>query len=163
MEFERLIKDSRTKRVIGFLVAKGLLMHNHFNPRRAGTFSIDDAIWVAKNVEQRVLEVLPAALIHFPAAISGKEKMPQKLHDIVECIIANKDNGPSFNDISYKDMKRWANHPLKDGRTKPLKDQKKMKSFKLSPAACERLNQLAKQLNQSETSVIEKILIAVPH
>lgn len=159
MEFERLIKDSRTMRVLGFLVAKGLLINNQIKTRRAGTFSIEDALWVAKNVEQRVLEVLPAAVLHFPAAIDGKERMPKKLAEVIECIIANKKDGPSFGAINYSNMKRWANHPLKDRRTKPVKEQKKMKSFKLSPAARERLSQLAKQSNQTETAVLENILL----
>ena len=64
--------------------------------------------WVVNNVEPRVLEVLPAALIHYPSAFTNAGKLPEKLKEVIEKILANSEEGPSYGDILYRNMKRWA-------------------------------------------------------
>lgn len=58
-------KDPRYLRTMGFLVAKGFLKTEKLFPLRVRMLNVDDAIWAGVNVEPRILEVLPAAIIRF--------------------------------------------------------------------------------------------------
>ncbi len=59
----KMRKEPRFLKVMGFLVAKGFLDVNYPVPRLPNQrLLLEDAIWAGKNVEPRILEVLPAAL-----------------------------------------------------------------------------------------------------
>src|SRR5688572_24526243 len=56
--------DPRYIRTMAFLTAKGFLFANRRFPQWPNLrLQIDDAIWAGKNVEPRILEVLPAAVL----------------------------------------------------------------------------------------------------
>lgn len=58
-------QDLRFKKTIGILKAKGLLQTNLDIPARTGLkIEVKDALWAGRNVEPRILEVLPAAIVH---------------------------------------------------------------------------------------------------
>ena len=158
--YDTLLEDPRSKAVLGFLVAKNLLFHNDFLPLPSAKFTIRDALWVSENVEPRVLEVLPAVILHFPSAISRSGRMPQRLLEVKKKIKAGEDKGPALNGIPYKAMQRWANAPLKDKRTKPERKKRRIKSFKLSLEATHLLRVLAAQRNVTQTQVVESLLFA---
>ena len=101
------LEDDRAKRVIGFLGAKKLLIHNFTQLNENARFTVEEALWVAENVEPRVVEILPAALIHFPEYIDGKEAKPAKLKEMVEGLKRNEDQEEDFGDITDKNVKRW--------------------------------------------------------
>ena len=159
--FEKLRQDSRAQRVLGFLVAKGLLLHNTFTPRPSAKFSIADALWVAEKIEPRVLEVLPAAIIHFSSAIKDPSKIPVKVAHVVTAIKNGQATGQSLGGIPYKDMLRWANHPLPDKRTKPAAEKRKLKSFKFPANVLSTLKEIARKRKSSETQVVESLIMSI--
>lgn len=152
-------RDARAQRVIGFLAAKKLLITDQFKLWPNTKLRLDDVLWVGKNVEPRVLEVLPAALIHFPKTFIGKNDMPAQLENVIDAIRNNRPEGPDFEGMRYRNMKRWVNRTLPDKRTKPLKEQKRNKTFRLVPEAIEKLKRMAKMHNTNETQVLEKLIL----
>lgn len=57
-------KDIRFLKTMGFLVSKGFLKVNYNIPNLPNMrLHIEDAIWAGKNIEPRILEVLPAAVL----------------------------------------------------------------------------------------------------
>ena len=117
---------------------------------------------MASNVETRVLvEVLPATLIHFPSAIKNKRHIPEQLADVVKLIKKGVSEGPALAGIACKDMLRWANHPLKDNRTKPASVKRRLKAFKLSPKAIAKLSSLATKKKISETQIVEELILSI--
>jgi hypothetical protein len=154
--YKKAMETDRFKKVMAFLVHKGLLLSNgKFN--YVDEFDIGDALWAAK-YEPRILEVLPAAVIHFPKSIVDVEKLPKQLMMMIEQIKKNHDIEMVYKGIQYKDMRRWANIKLKDRRTKPLSEKKIQQNFRLSPAALDNLNSMAISQGLNRTEVIEKLL-----
>jgi hypothetical protein len=107
--------DPRAKNTLGFLINKGLLWTNQPIEAYVGKINILDAIWTAENIEPRVYEVLPAALIHFPKTFIGLKNLPEELFLITKAIKAGKTpEKEEWNGIKTKNMAKWANNPLKD-------------------------------------------------
>ncbi len=76
--------DNRFIKTMGFLKAKGLLDTTlPIHPWPRARIDIADALWAAKYVEPRILEVLPAAILHFPKNFVGIERAPEKLKIIL--------------------------------------------------------------------------------
>jgi hypothetical protein len=147
------------KRVLGFLVAKGLLVAPHVTPMSSLKLRISDAINVGLTSEPRVLEVLPAALLHFPRSFLGYEEMPEKLKETLSCIRLGKPSGPSLGGIPYSAMLRWANEPLLDKRTRPERERKVTKAFRLKRSTLEKLSLSAARAQMTETAFLEKLLV----
>src|SRR5579883_2301162 len=73
-------KDVRFTKTIALLKAKGLLHTNlPIEPETGIRLDINDALWAGKNVEPRILEVLPAAILHFRNNFAGIDKLPKEL------------------------------------------------------------------------------------
>ena len=147
-----------TERVIGFFVAKGLLISEYYAPKGSERLNSKDVLWVAKHAEPRVLEVLPAAILHFPSSFPDKEKFPRIIHKIVEAIKAGETDGPEIKGFSYKDMKRWADMELSDQRTVPLSKKKVLKAFRLRPSIIELLQEKAEAKGLNATSYLEELI-----
>lgn len=158
--FERNYQDMRTQRVLGFLMAKGLLVGEDIPLCGDVKLDIEDALWVGAKVEPRVLEVLPAALIHFPKTFMRKAHMPKDLSEVIEAIRARKTQGPDFRGMRFRTMRKWANRGTTDRRTKPLAKIKVNKTLRLAPAALEALASGARKAGLSETHYIEQLLVA---
>jgi hypothetical protein len=125
-------QDIRFRKTIALLRGKGLLDTNL--PIRAATgirVQLTDALWAGRNVEPRILEVLPAAILHYKKNFLIAEQLPTELEQVLQAIRNNADNGPAFEGIPFAKMKYWANAKLKDRRTKPIKDQRRPKFLKL--------------------------------
>lgn len=152
--------DPRAKNTLGFLVNKGLLWTNQAIEPYMGKINILDAIWTAENVEPRVYEVLPAALIHFPKTFIGMKNLPEELDLITKDIKAGKTpQKEEWNGIKTRNMVKWANNPLKDKRTVKLSEMKKNKTFSFSPHVASKLKKLAKLNKTSETSFLESLIL----
>ena len=158
--FERNYQDTRTQRVLGFLMAKGLLVGEDIPLRGDVKLDIEDVLWVGAKVEPRVLEVLPAALIHFPRTFMRKAHIPNDLAEVIEAIRARKTQGPDFRGMRFRTMSKWANRGTTDKRTKPLAEIKVNKTLRLLPAALEALEFGARKAGLSETHYIEQLLLA---
>ncbi len=145
-------------RVLGFLVAKGLLFAPHVKPLGSAKIKISDAIKVGLTSEPRVLEVLPAALLHFPRSFLGHQDMPDKLKQTLDCIRQGSQSGPSLSGIPYSAMLRWANEQLPDKRTRPESQRKITKAFRLKKSALEKLTKAAQKEQISQSALLEKLL-----
>lgn len=151
-------KDKRFQKTIGVLKAKGFLQTNLDIPARTGAkIYLEDALWAGRNVEPRILEVLPAAIIHFRTNFLGLENAPPEIQNLLKAIRNNKKDGPDFEGIEYKKMKHWANIPLKDKRTKPAKELRIPKTLRLKPDTITKLHKIiAKGKAKDLTSAFEE-------
>ncbi|MCP4447572.1 MAG: hypothetical protein GY811_19860 [Myxococcales bacterium] len=158
--FERNYQDPRTQRVLGFLMAKGLLIGDGIPLRGDVKLSIKDVLWVGAKVEPRVLEVLPAALIHFPRTFMGAAQIPEDLAEVIGAIRAREDQGPDFRGMRFRAMSKWANRATSDKRTKPLNKIKVNKTFRMAPDAIAALIGGAEKAGVSQTQFLEQLLLA---
>jgi hypothetical protein len=157
--FEKDFNDPRAQRVLGFFMAKGLLVGQEVPRRGDVKLNLDDVLWVADRVEPRVLEVLPAAMIHFPRTFLATAQAPDDLADVIRAIKAGDEQGPDFRGMRFRAMRKWANRATKDKRTKPLSQIKRNKTLRLSPEALHALESGAENAGVSQTQFIERLLI----
>jgi hypothetical protein len=151
--------DQRYLETMGFLVAKGFLktnMKTSLQPNRR--IRIEDAIWAGENVEPRILEVLPAAVLRLGKHFDLDPIKHDKLARVVAQLRKLQLDGDDFFGMPYKKMKVWAEFPLRDKRVKSVGEKKVMKTFRLDRAAVERLAEIAKNMGATETEVLEKLL-----
>ena len=150
-------QDLRFRKVMGFLLAKGLLRTNiaDIELRPQVKMTIDEILWAAREVEPRILEVLPAVLLKFPGHILLKKNLPTELQEIIDRIRKGEEQGPDFQGVPYAKMKYWTNLRLPDRRTKPQNELKTQKNFRLSPGLVEKLAKLSRDRNLTETEIIE--------
>lgn len=152
-------KDLRYLQTMTLLTRKGLLKANQkfklYRPR----ININDAVWAGLNVEPRIIEVLPAAILHFPKAFTGIKTLPKDLTRILNLIRENAEEGPAFYGTDFKKMKFWANTPLRDKRTKPTREKRQTKTFRLKPFVIEKMNKLVSSGKyKSQSQVLEAAL-----
>lgn len=164
MVFMRRTKKTLTweetvRKIFGFFVGKGLLGKEGVEPMPTAKLDINDVIRAGLEVEPRILEVLPAAMLRFPRSFLNWDEMPEKLATVLDCIKKNKNDGPDLAGLPYKDLKRWANFELPDKRTIPVKEKKIPSYFRLRPAAIAALKKRASRERISEAEVIERLLI----
>lgn len=157
-EFKKLFDDRRTQKVLGFLIAKGLLLGRHIPNCPNVKIPIEEALWVGNTVEPRVIEVLPAALLHFPKTFIGITKIPQLLKEIIAHIKKHKTEGPNYNGILYRDMKTWAERILPDKRTKPLSEIRINKTYRFNVQVLQKMHKLAKAQKVSITQYLENLI-----
>ena len=155
---KELRADKRYHKVLGFFVAKKLLVATNINPQPSIKLDIRDVLWVAENIEPRVLEVLPAAILHFPKTFLHLDQLPKELSDTIESIKKGKKDGQDFQGIAYSKMLHWAKKQLEDGRVKPIGKKKITKTYRFSPKVAESLKALSKKQGKSETSILEDLI-----
>src|SRR3990167_6121047 len=152
---DQRILDPRSKRVLGFFVSKGLLINEKITPRPNIKLDMHDVIWVAKNLEPRIWEVLPAACIHFPKTFLHLEILPKPIRSVIETIIKQQPLSGSVFGISYQKMKQWAEISMRDKRVKPIGVRKVTKTFRLSPDCIKILKKCSKTFQCTETDFLE--------
>jgi hypothetical protein len=149
-------KDPRYTRTIGFLVAKGFLHANRDIPKTPNIrISIEDAVWAGKNVEPRILEVLPAAVMRLEKHFDYNPEEHIDLRRVIEQLKQNIDG--EFLGIPTEKIRPWLNIRLKDRRTKGLAEKKVIKTFRLSPGTIKRIKDLKTKMKISETELLEKL------
>jgi len=157
---ERYRRDPRFLNTMGFLVAKGLLQTNYAVPNLPNRhLHIEDAIWAGVNVEPRILEVLPTAVLRLGRHFDLDPVKHPELYRVVLQLRQRLDDGDSFFDIPFKKLKVWADLPLKDGRLKSLQEKRVTKSFRLKPEVLDRLTTLAKQGHCTITDALERSIL----
>ncbi|OUR97377.1 hypothetical protein A9Q84_13715 [Halobacteriovorax marinus] len=156
----KMKESDRYQNVLYFLYSKGFFKLVN-KPRIIRNKKIDilDILWASK-IEPRILEVFPAAFIHFKSKFSNIDALPKGLEKIINQIKTNSDLGHDYKGISYIDMKRWSNINLSDKRSKPVNDQKLLRSFKLSKEVLEKLELLANENKTTRTEVIESLIMS---
>lgn len=145
--------------IFGFLVAEGLLLVEGVSPRPMAKLNIKDVLRVGQEIEPRVLEVLPAALLHFPRSFTNQKAIPENLAQVIDLIRRGEKTGPDLAGIKFKDMKRWANVQLKDSRVVPEDQKRVMKSIRLKKGTLEVLAKKAASRCMNETELIETLIL----
>jgi hypothetical protein len=153
-------KDLRYHKVMGFMVAKGFLSTNQtINPQPNARIAIEDAIWAGKEVEPRILEVLPAAVLRLPDHFIGDLSLFTDLAAVLKAMRALSAEGPDFYGISYKKCLQWLDLPLRDKRTKVFQQKRKIKTFRLRPETLSLLKELAQSTQRTETDLVENLIL----
>lgn len=155
---DKAMQTDRFQNIAHFFDQKGLLKFAD-KPKviRKQKIAVIDILWAMK-YEPRILEVFPAAYIHFKSKFIGVDKIPSNLNKIIEMISKGEANGEDYKGIRYEDMKRWANISLKDTRTKPINEQKKLVSFKFEQSTLDKLMNLSLAKGISKTQVLEQLI-----
>lgn len=155
-------QDMRYKRAMAFLIKKGFLKANeNFESFYFAKLDVQDLIWAGKNVEPRILEVLPAVVARLPKAVRfmNLNRDETNLKNTVQDLLQNKEEGRNFLNMPYRKIKVWMNLRLNDNRTKPADQKKIMKTFRFAPETLRRLQQLKKLKGfKSETDLIEALI-----
>lgn len=152
-------RDPRYVETMGFLVAKGFLKTNQQLPLLPNKrVLIADAIWAGMNVEPRILEVLPAAVLRLPRHFDLDATRHRELFATVKRLKTQGEKGEPLWGVPYEKIKVWIYLPLRDGRVKDITEKKITKTFRLKPEVIERLRQLARKLGCTETEAMERAL-----
>ena len=146
--------------ILEFLTGKGLLIVPDITPRPSQVISLIKALKAGRELEPRIIEVLPAALIHFPSNFEDLDRVPPELNEIINAIYSDKNEGIELEGIPFSAMKRWANEVLTDKRIVPAKEKRKMVSYRLSPEAIRTLKTRSARENISETQFIERLIMS---
>ncbi len=148
--------DARFLNTMGFLVAKGFLHVNyeiqHYPNKR---ISIKDAIWAGRNVEPRILEVLPAAILRLDRHFDFNPKIHKELILPLAQLRKGEAEGNEFMGIPYQKLKQWRDIKLQDRRTKTQKEKRVMKTYRLRPDVIAYLEKIAKEQGRTVTDCLE--------
>ncbi len=158
---EKNHRDSRFLDTMGFLVAKGFLRTNlevRLTPNKR--LSIDDAIWAGQNVEPRILEVLPAAVLRLGKHFDLDPARHKDLTQTMDRLRRRETKGADFLGMPYEKIRMWAELPLRDKRVKAVTEKKVVKTFRLEFAALERLRKIAKKNGITETKALERLILS---
>ncbi len=153
-------KDLRFLDAMGFLVAKGFLRANYaVRPLPNKRIRIEDAIWAGKNVEPRILEVLPAAVLRLGKHFDLDPVLHKQLAGVVEQLRRSEKTGDAFCGIAYDKIRTWAELPLRDKRVKGASDKKVLKTFRLDRKLIGNLKKAASLKGCTETEILEGLLL----
>lgn len=157
---EEYRRDRRFLEAMGFLVAKGFLKTNLDMPLLPNKrLRVEDVIWAGLNVEPRILEVLPAAVLRLAKHFDLDPAVHRELAETVDQLRRRKENGKAFYGMPYEKVRVWVDFPLRDKRVKPLTKRKVVKTFRLDPTAVENLRRVAEQKGCTETEILETLLL----
>jgi hypothetical protein len=151
--------DKAALNIYGFLVAKGLLLAEGVPKKPMAKLNIREVMRVGLEIEPRVLEVLPAALLHFPRSFTNQKALPDKVAVVIDHIRRGEKVGPDLAGIKYADMRRWANIEMKDNRVVPVDEKRVMKSIRLKKSTLKLLSARAKTAKVTETEMIERLIM----
>lgn len=158
-EFLKIRRESSIyRRVVGFFVSKGLLIAPSIKPNATVKLDLSEVLALGNEVEPRILEVLPAALVAFPKTFLRQEILPFELKEVVTAIKNGRDLGGSYLGIERSAMIEHAKNKIKDGRVKPYSERRVQKTFRITPAACEKLSQLARTQNTTDAKLLEFLI-----
>jgi len=142
-------RDLRYRRVLGRFVQAGLLQTTMEVELHREPVSVADALW-AGQIEPRILEVLPAALIKHPGVFMDTQALPADL--AAAAIALRRHQEPEdFRGIPGKALSRWLT--VFGRRSKP---PSRLKSFRLQASDLDLLTQLSKALGTTETEVLRR-------
>ena len=80
------------------------------------------------------------------------------LNAVIKDLRNNNETGADFLEMPYAKIKVWMNIPLKDKRTKPTLDIKKMKSFRLNQKAINKIKMAATKKGISDAAFLEELV-----
>lgn len=154
-----LFKEDRYINILHFLRNKGLLLvASELKVIRNKKIDIKDVLTLGE-LEPRVIEVFPAAFIRFERKFKNTRAIPRDLGNIIDELREGLASDHEFMGVKQKDMLRWCNSELKDGRSKPLNKKKILTSFKLSPEIFKKLEELSENSALNKTQIVESLIM----
>jgi hypothetical protein len=154
-------RDRRFLETMGFLTAKGFLETNYPVPRQPNRrLVLGEVIWAGREVEPRILEVLPAAVLRLGAHFDFDAEKHPELACVLTALRNQAVDGPGFCGVPYAKLKFWANFPLPDRRVKTSSEKKISRTFRLRPDVIAKLRAQAKNAGCSDTQFLEKKILA---
>lgn len=143
--------DPRYQRVLGRLIAAGLLSTTDtVKPYRA-PLAMRDVLWAAET-EPRIFELLPALIVKRPALFRSTDDLPEDLKAAVAALRRNRTPEP-FHGIPGAALQQWVSRV---GRKNKLPSQ--LRSFRLQVSDVELLERLSAAWAISQTAVIRRAL-----
>lgn len=156
---EKKKRDFRYLQTMGFLIAKGFLRTNqNIRAFPNARIRIEDAIWAGMNIEPRILEVLPAAVVRLPAHFDFQRKKHRSMVPIIDALNGRRVEGPDFEGIPYRKLNAWTELRLKDARTKPMNEKRIVKTYRLKRETIFRIEKKAEELGVSDTEALELLV-----
>ena len=154
-------RDRRFLDTMGFLVAKGLLSANYDLPRQPNRrLLLEDVLWAGQEVEPRIMEVLPAAVLRLGAHFDFDAERHPELAGVLAALRTQAVEGPEFFGVPYAELKVWADFPLPDRRVKMISEKKIPRPFRLRPDVIAALKERARAAGCSETELLERKILA---
>lgn len=157
--FYAATETARYKNVMGFFLNKSLLKSNREIKPVSNKISIKDVLLIGESVEPRVLELLPAAILHFPKSFTDLDKIPHELANIIKLIKSNSLIGPEYKSVDYATFKKWAEFQFKDGRVKPESMKRVTCSLRLSKKSYQKLKQLSRDRGLTMSAIVEELIL----
>jgi len=148
-EIRKRRSDRRFLRAVGKLMAAGLLQASFAGAKHyRGPVRLADALW-AGEVEQRILELLPAVVVKLPKLFVLPDELPDDLVRTVRAIRLGRDH-PQFRGVDPAGYLPWVERVGTRGKAPST-----LRSFRLRPDDLARLHRLKQALPApSETEVI---------
>lgn len=150
--------ENTVREVLGFFVAKGFFQIGGVAPKPLAKLDIALVLEVGRRYDRRLLEALPAAIIHFPRTFTNHAALSLAMQAAIKELSRGKSTGPAADGIPYDAMMGWLRRPLTDKRVRPVSARRVMKSFRFRPEVLQRLKTQAKESGLTETEFIERIL-----
>jgi len=139
-------QSSRFKKVLGKLVADGLIQTNQVYAPSRGKISIKDCLW-AGEFEQRILELLPALVLKRPGIFSDLEHLPADLLGVIKALRRGEAT-EDFRSVPAASYRQWVARVGHKGKEPTL-----LKSFRFSQADLGCLRDLS-ELGYSESDAV---------
>jgi hypothetical protein len=159
----KLAETAVAKNVFAFFVSKGLLIGED-TKRKVSNVKIKDCLIIGETLEPRILELLPAAIIHYPSAFLDLGKIPPDLALVIsavkKAIINNSKitDRPSFKEIPFDVMLRWASLPPLDKRVKDYSEKRVLRSYRFKTKTIAELKRRSEMEGISTTEYLEKLI-----
>ena len=139
-------QSSRFKKVLGKLVAAGLIQTNQVYAPRRGKITVKDCLW-AGEFEPRILELLPALVLKRPGIFSDLEHVPTDLLQVIRAL-RRGEAAEDFRSIPAASYRQWVARVGQKGKEPTL-----LKSFRFSQADLRCLRDLG-DLGYSESDAV---------
>jgi len=127
-------RDRRFLDAMGFLAAKGFLDANYVLARQPNRrLLLEEVLWAGQEVEPRILEVLPAAVLRLGAHFDFDAKRFPELAPVLNALRKREREGPDFLGVPYAKLRVWADFPLPDRRVNLVSEKKVPRTFRFIP------------------------------
>lgn len=147
-------RDPRYQRVLGRLVAAGVVSSSEETKPYKGRLEIEDVLW-AGEVEPRFVELLPALIVKRPGLFKSVQGLPSDLEAAVTALRRNE-RPTNFRGVQGEALARWV--PAVGHKNKL---PSRLRSFRLQVDDLALLEQLTVRLGISQTAVLRRALRAL--
>jgi len=153
-QLERRRRDPRHRRVLGRLVALGLLTTNQEVQDERARLVVSDVLW-AGDSEPRFLELLPALLVKRPSLFVDVKALPADLEAVVRALRRNQ-VPPDFRGVPGAKLQQWLRSVGRRGKL-----PSRLKAFRFQDDDLALLTRLRDELGITETAVLRRGLRAL--